>query len=423
MSTEGRVVEPASATGALESAGFVRVVARADGDGLAASGLLASALEAGETPFQVTVGRTVAERTERVREPTSQDEVTVVVGTADATTAEDDRLQLAATDRPATLEAVDLVRELGSTPDPVLALAGVVAGGSEPGAGESEWLLETARERGLLERRPGVAVPTADPVDGVAHSTRLCAPWSGDLDATREALSDAVDGEPDALDADDHRAIGSLVALDAVGAGEATDAAAETIGRALRPYATPEHAFATVGGFADVLEALARTQPGTGTALAMGHDVHEPALEVWREYGRRAHDALADASTGRYDGLFVVGIDDGPVEAIARVVAASRSPEPTVLVVSEGDGPSGDRTGSDGGRGEAAIATREATPLGATLEGVARELAGTESTTDGDDDLEAAAGVEYDVGHRRGYLRYDSDVDESTIIATVRERL
>ncbi|ELY89651.1 hypothetical protein [Natrinema altunense] len=404
MSTEGRSAEPASATSALESAGFVRLIARADGDGLAASGLLATALADRETPFQVTVGRTVTERSERARSPTNEGDITVVVGTAD-TAAETDEIRLAGIDRPSTLEAVDLVRELGATPDPVLALAGVVAGGSDPGAGETEWLLETALDRGLLEQRPGVAVPTADPADGLAHSTRVRAPWSGDLAATRDALAGAVDDESDALDADDHRAIASLVALDAVGAAEATDAAAASIGRLLRPYATPSHAVATLGGLADVLEALARTQPGTGTALAMGHDVRDAALDAWRERGRRAHAALEGASTGRYDGLFVVGIDDGPVEAVAAIAAAYRSPEPAVLTV---------------GNGAAAIATREPEPLGATVEGIARDLEGAEPDAETDADV---TDVEYDIGRRRGYLRYDGDVDDSAIIAAARDLL
>ncbi|RZV08598.1 hypothetical protein BDK88_2672 [Natrinema hispanicum] len=397
MSTEGRSAEPASATNALESAGFVRLLTRADGDALAASGLLASALDDSETPFQVTVAPTVATRSKRVHTPASEGDVTVVVGTADAADA-DDVIQLAAPDRPATLEAVDLVRDLDVTPDPVIALAGIVASGGEPGAGESEWLETAARERGLLEQRPGVAIPTADPVDGLAHSTRLHAPWSGDRDTTREALADVVDGDLADFDADDHRAIASLVALDVVGADGATDAAAKTIGRALQPYVTPDGPFDTLGGFADVLEAMASAAPGTGVALAMGHDVRERALEGWREYGRRTHVALRDGSTGRYDGLFVVGIDDGPVEAVARVGAAYRSPEPAVLAV---------------GDGEAAIATREAGSLGATVEAVAREL--TERVPEAD--------VGYDGGRRRGYLQFDPDVDETTIIAAVRELL
>ncbi|APX95502.1 exonuclease [Natronorubrum daqingense] len=393
MSTEGRSETASSApASALESASFVHLVARADGDALAASGLLARALAARETPYQVSIGRTVADRTDRVndRDPTA-DDATIAVGAVDA-----DVTRLETDDRPATLAALEVVRDLEASPDPVLALAGLVAAGVEPGAGECEWILEAARERELVERRPGLAVPSADPVGGCAHSTQVAAPWSGDPDATRAALDDldvALD-DPDSLADDDYRAIGSAVALDVVGDDRAVDAAAETIQRALRPYATPEHAFETVGGYADVLEATARTEPGTGAALAMGHDAHEPALAAWREYGRRAHTSLEGASTGRYDGLFVLGIDDGPVEAVARLAVSFRSPEPTVLVVAED---------------EAAIATRGDDALGATLEAITRDLKET-----------GAAGVTYDSANRRGYLRYDPDVDQSTIIEIVR---
>ncbi|ELY60206.1 hypothetical protein C491_02870 [Natronococcus amylolyticus DSM 10524] len=390
MSTEGRTAEATPAP--LESAGFVRLVSSADGDALAATGLLARAIREHGTPFQVTVGRTVAERTERatIGEPEA-DDATIVVGSVDADL---EATRLAATDRAATLEAAELVRELGESPDPVLALAGLVAAGSEPGAGESEWVLETARDRGLVDRRAGVAVPTADPVDGLAHSTRVRAPWSGDPDAVRDAFSGLELPEPDALGTDDHRAIGSLVALDAVGAEDTVEASARSIGRALKPYATPEGPFATVGGYADVLAATARTEPGTGVALAMGHGVDRAALEAWRTHGRRAHAALDSASVSRHDGLFVLGIEDGPVETVAEIAVAYRSPEPTVLVV---------------GDGEAALATRTDESLGSTVEAIARAL-------EGDVD-----GLEYDDGRRRGYLRYDPETDDSTIIATTRE--
>ncbi|SEH12088.1 hypothetical protein SAMN04487967_0647 [Natronorubrum sediminis] len=393
MSTEGRSETASSApASALESANFVHLVARADGDALAASGLLARALAARETPYQVSIGRTVADRTDRVgdRDPTA-DDTTLAVGAVDA-----DVTRLETDDRPATLAALEVVRDLETSPDPVLALAGLVAAGVEPGAGESEWILEAARERELVERRPGLAVPSMDPVDGCAYSTHVAAPWSGDPDATRDAL-DSLDvplDDPESLAADDYRAIGSAVALDVVGDDRAVEAAAETIQRALRPYAMPDHAFETIGGYADVLEATARSEPGTGAALAMGHDAHEPALAAWREYGRRAHTALEGASTGRYDGLFVLGIDDGPVEAVARLAVSFRSPEPTVLVVAED---------------EAAIATRGDDPLGATLEAITRDLEEADAT-----------GVTYDSANRRGYLRYDPDVDQSTIIEIVR---
>ncbi|MDQ2049210.1 exonuclease [Natronolimnohabitans sp. A-GB9] len=412
MSTEGRSAESSPARAEpIESAGFVHVVTRADGDALAASGLLASTLADRGTPYQVSVGRTVADRTERVRDRDhAPDDVTIAVGAVDGSDADVARLD--ADDRPATLVALEIADALSleTTPDYGLALAGLVAAGVEPGAGESEWVLETARTQGLVERRPGVAVPTADPVDGLAHSTRLRAPWSGDPDATRDALAGLeVDLDaPETVDADDRRAIGSVVAIDVVGDADAAPAAAETIGHALRPYATPDGPFATVGGYADVLEATARVEPGTGAALAMGHTARGPAIDAWREHGRTAHTALESASTGRYDGLFVVGIDDGPVETVARLGVGYCSPEPTVLAVSEGADPTSDRP--DDAVGEAAIVTREDDALDATVEAVARELEDV-----GIDD------VAYDGGRRRGYLRYNPDVDQSTIVQIVRE--
>ncbi|RQG91918.1 exonuclease [Natrarchaeobius chitinivorans] len=403
MSTDGRTADATQATAGIESASFVHLVTRADGDALAASGLVARALADRGTPFQMTVERTVADRTHRIGAAEAGDrDLTLAIGAVDAEVP-----RLDATDRAATLAAVDLVRTLEGTPEPVLALAGLVAAGVEPGAGESEWILEAARERGLIDRRPGVAVPTADPVDGVAHSTQLSTPWSGDPDAAGEALSAvgvAVDSAAE-LDADDHRSIGSLVALEAVGTDDAPPVAAETVQRILRPYETPEAPFETVGGYADVLEASARAEPGTGVALAMGHDAREPTLAAWREHARAAHGSLARASTARYDGLSVLDIDDGPVETVARLAVEYRSPEPTVLAV---------------GEGEAALATRNREPLGPTVERIARELENEtreNPTEDGDTD------VGYDVGPRRGYLRYDSRVDDSTLITAVRGEL
>ncbi|MFC4246506.1 exonuclease [Natribaculum luteum] len=386
MSTTGRPA--ALPTAALESAGFVRIVSRADGDALAAVGIVARALAERETPFQAAVRPTVGSRTDRVAAADDTTE-TLAIGAIDG-----DAHRLAPSDRPTTLAACDLSRELGVEPDPVLALAGAFAAGVEPGAGETEHLLETARDRGLLERRPGVAIPTDDVAD-LAYSTLCRAPWSGDSEATTESLAD-LDFDSEDLDSEDlddetWRRVGSLVALEAVGDEPATESAAHAIGRVLNPHATPEGPFATVGGYADVLEATALVAPGTGVALAIGHDASESALEAWREHGRRAHDALDGASTGRYDGLFVVGVDDGPVETVASVAARYRSPEPFVLAI---------------GEGEAGIATLEARSLGGPLEAVSRELE-----------------ADYDVGRRRGYLQYDPEMDDSTIIATVRDRL
>ena len=380
MSTTGRT--DASFADSLESAGFVRIVTRGDGDGLAAAGVLARALSARRTPFQVTVGRTVDDRTTRAGDVDDRDGATEVVsiGPVDA-----DTLALTDDERPSTLAACEVVRELGVEPDLVLALAGTVAAGVEPGAGETEHVLETATERGLLERRPGLALPTDDPAD-LAASTLVRAPWSGNREATAEALEE-IEGD---TGADTRRRLASLVALEAVGTDEASERAAHAIARVLRPYATPAAPFETLGGYADVLEVVARAAPGTGVALALGHDVASAALEGWRKHGQQAHRELEAASSGRYDGLSVFGVE-GAVETVARLAAAYRSPEPLVAAI---------------GEGEAAVATTESRPLGGPIEAIAR-------------DIEA----EYDVSRRRGYLRYDPQLDDSEIIDAIRGRL
>ena len=373
----------ASLADATESAGFVRIVTRGDGDAIAAAGVLARALSARGTPFQVTVGRTVDERTARAGDVDGRDEATEVlaIGPVDA-----DTRRLDDEERPATLAAVDLAGDLEVEPDRVLALAGTVAAGVEPGAGETEHVLETALERGVLDRRPGVAIPTDDPAD-LAASTLLAAPWSGNPEAVTEALEGVATEE---RDDDTRRRLASLVALETVGDESASEGAAHAIARVLHPYASAAGPFETLGGYADVLEVVARAAPGTGVALALGHDVSEAALEAWREHGLRAHRELEAASTGRYDGLSVFGVD-GAVETVARLAAAYRAPEPLVLAI---------------GEGEAAVAATGRRALAGPVEAIAR-------------DLEAA----YDVSRRRGYLRYDPGVDDSEIIEAVRGRL
>jgi len=66
--------------------------------------------------------------------------------------------------------------------------------------------------------------------------------------------------------------------------------------------------------------------------------VGEAALDAWRAHARRAHGAVADATTGRYDGLFVARAetDAAPVATLARLVHAYRSPEPVTLAVTDG---------------------------------------------------------------------------------------
>ncbi len=317
MSAAGRDRASASTASdvaaAVREADFVRLVARADGDALAATGVLARALSARGTPFQATVARPF----EDADRGTDAD-LTVAVGHGGTA---DHRLR----GRPASAAAYEAVTELGAEPDATLALAGAVAA-DDPGA------IPSAPERAGAERRPGVAVPVPDLADGLAHTTLVHAPLSGHENRAVDALADLDIG--DDVDEEDRRRVASLVALAVAGDADAPDRATEAVERALRPYAGGP--FETLGGYADVLDATARERPGIAVALALGGDVREAALSAWREHADRAHAAVRGADASRYEGLFVLR-DAAPVGTVARLAADFRSPEPVTLALGGGE--------------------------------------------------------------------------------------
>ncbi|OYR42672.1 exonuclease RecJ [Halorubrum sp. Eb13] len=342
--TEATTATPApdALADVLADAPFARLVATDDGDALAAAGLLARALRAVGTPFQVRVS------TDPVPGD-ADDGVSVTVGAARGPHA------IPGAGRPASTDAFAVSRALGVEPDPVVALAGVVAAGSVPGTDGSGDALDAAEASERVRRRPGVAIPTADLADGVAASTLVRTPYSGDPESARAALAEL--GLPAALDDDAHRRLASLVAVDVADADGGSARAASAVERALRPYAA-DGPFETVGGYADVLEALAREAPGTGVALALdpepSDDLRTAALDAWRSHGLAAHRALDAATTGRYDGCVVVRVDlagsdpdeDGAaardaaavLPTVARLARDFRSPEPVAVAVDESAG-------------------------------------------------------------------------------------
>jgi hypothetical protein len=340
---DGTAGEPPDVAERLRGASFVRIVARGDGDGVAAAGVLARALADLGTPFQVATARTAAARADRIERAAGRagdDEPTVAVG--DPGTAPTDVLRPDAGADPATPDSVAawrVARDLVDDPADGLALAGAVAAGVTPGADGTAPALERAREAGL-GRRPGVAVPVADLADGLAHSTLVHAPFSGAPERARSALADAgVDPGADDADAEVGRRVASLVAVEATGHEAATPGSADAVERALRP-AVPGERFHTLGGEADVLDAVARAAPGTAVALALGRDVKDAALSAWRDHAARAHSTVRAATTARYDGLLAARVDasDAPVGTAVRLLAAYRSPEPAALVVGPGRG-------------------------------------------------------------------------------------
>jgi hypothetical protein len=407
MSTSGRTDDghaPAASDVAatLREADFVRLLARADGDCLAAAGLLARALAERGVPYQVRVGRfgaTLAgpESAGGDESADAPDDTTVGVGLDPAADA-----HLRAEETPASVLAFDAARTLDASPDPTLALAGVlvssasegssdssdgvVAAGYPAGGGESAHLLEAVRDAGV-ERRPGVGIPTEDLADGLAHSTLAHAGYSGDAGAVQATLAEL--GLPAELDDAAHRRVASEFALAVTGAEGATDRAAEAVERALRPLVTPDAPFATIEGYADVLEAVARERPGTGVAVALGHDARADALDAWRRHAERAHAVLRNGTTGRYDGLFALRTDEAPVETVARLLRDFRSPEPVALVVSET---------------QAAAAAMGAYGVGAAMDEAAHAVGGTGGGT-----------------ATRGYAEFDPETDTKEFLSAFRE--
>ncbi|TQQ83331.1 exonuclease RecJ [Halonotius terrestris] len=385
---------------AVAAAPFVRIFGHADGDALAACGLLAVALRDREIPFRVHVsadpaGDAVAVETaeddssEAGATDADAESRTVVVsrgqrGPADlAVPARGDR-------QPASVAAAAISRELGVDPDPVLALAGVIAAGETPGGAGSDDLLAAAQAADLVERRPGVAVPTADLAADLAHSTRFDAPFSGDGDAARDLLADlGIPTDSDAeIDEEMRTAIASAVAVEAATADSAAPQAAESVGDALRPYATPTAPFATLGGYADVLSALACEAPGAAVSLAFGAPgAVSEAVDVWRDHAAAAHAALDSPTTGRYEGVYVLRVEtDRPsvLPMVARLARVFRSPEPVALVVT--DEPVD-------GRRRAALAATEPRGLADATATVARELAADAGGTPTQATLDVAGSV------------------------------
>jgi hypothetical protein len=328
MSTTGRqsADEPAASdvAGRLREAGFVRLVGAATGDGLAACGVFARTLAARDCPFQVSLADVTADA-----DRATDADLTVAVGRNDPTAD----LAVSGVERPASEIAAAVARELGHELDEetlALALAGVAADG-RAADGEAADLTDDAG----YERRPGVGLPTTDLADGLAHSTLVHGPFSGDPEAAASIL--AEHGLPaDAADLDDEerRHLASLVALRTVGDDDVPPRGGEAVEGALRPHAGGPAE--TVEGYADVLSAVARERPGTGAALALGHGVLDDALAAWRDHARRAHQELRSADAGRYDGLFVVRTDGAPVGTVARLAHDYRSPEPVTLAATDG---------------------------------------------------------------------------------------
>lgn len=304
----------------LEQAEFVRFLTAPDGDALAATGVLARVLS---IPFQARVVRTDTTGA-------NEADLTVAIGRTGG--------DVSITDRPIAVRAVEIARALSngtgsaelSPTHRALALAGIIA--AEREIDDHTDVFESSP---AIDSRPGVGVPTTDHVDGLAHTTLVHAPFSGNLDATDEALS--------GIDADSSTEArvqaASMLAVSVV--DEPNTHASVAIERALHPHVVESDEgcpFATIAGYADVLDALARSNPGAGLAFVLGHGNPETALACWREHAQAVHTAVRTAELDRYPGCVVADLTGTPastVETATRLVREYRSPEPVVLATTD----------------------------------------------------------------------------------------
>lgn len=334
MSTTGRTADGAAdaerVVAAIREAGFVRVVSHADGAGLAAAGVLARGLDDAGVPFQVSLASTDASAASTLTNAAAESATLAFGFSADALGARDvdATTDYASGDATSVRDAADISRSLGSTPFEPLVLAGVLAAGEVP-----------TEDDGGLSRRPGVGVPTDDLGDGLAHSTLLHGTFSGDENRAGATLAEL--GLPADLDDAAYRRLASVIAIEATSGGT-PDRTSTALQHVLKPHVHADCEFATVEGYADVLDALARTAPGLGVATAVGRLDRTIALDAWRATAQSVHRTItrakADVTPDESEETPHVAstvVESAAPGTVARLLRDFVAPSPNVLVTGE----------------------------------------------------------------------------------------
>lgn len=315
MATTGRTTDGADdatdVASLLRAAEFVQLVGAPDGDALAAVGILGNALDTLETPYQVSMATSVADAESRLLDRGTT--LGLGLATGDGHLADDST----------ALGAYDVASTLDADPDPVLAIAGAIAGGVVP----SGKALDAAEANGVV-RRPGVGLPTADIGAGLAFSGRLHGSFSGDEQSAGAFLADL--SLPAELDDDAQTRLASAVALDVAGS-TATGATTDALESVLAPF-DALGPFETVEGYADVLDTLAATDPGIGVAFVLGYEEKATALEAWKTAGKQLHQTVARLALESTDDVAYGTIEAGAPRSVARLVRDFRHSAPAVLV-------------------------------------------------------------------------------------------
>jgi hypothetical protein len=312
MATTGRSTDAASdpdrAATLVRDADFLMLLGSEDGAALAAVGIIGAALDDLGVPYQASLV------------PSSAAAETRLVDEGLAVTAGLEAGDLALSRDTPALAAYDVATALGADPDPVLAIAGAVAGGTVPNGAA----LEAATASGV-ERRPGVGIPTEDLAVGLAYSGLLHADFSGDEEAARSFV-DALDA-----DADTDAARTRLASMIGIEVSDAAGGSQGGLERVLAPMSSPGP-FETIEGYADVLSALAQTDPGTGIAFVLGHASPTDALESWKTAGAAIHRGVVSLDLSRVGDVAVGTVDGVTPVPVARLARDFRVSDPNVLV-------------------------------------------------------------------------------------------
>ncbi len=314
MATTGRTATDSVDIGRIASrlreAAFVHLVGCPEGSALAAIGLLADALDDAGIPHQASLAKSPRAATARFVD----EGITLGLGfdVGDLSVPIDSLAR----------SAFEVAGALDTDPDPILAIAGTVAESDVPRGAA----FEAAEEMGV-ERRPGLAIPVADLAVGLAYSGRVHGSFSGDEQAAGAFLAE-LDLSVE-LDASDRTALAGAVALEVTEKGSV--AARQAISDFLAPYDAPS-GFKTVEGYADVLEALAMSDPGAGLAFVLGYEDREVALERWQDFGRRLHRTLDRLSHTESGPAAVAGVESVDPRPVARLLRDFELALPLVIV-------------------------------------------------------------------------------------------
>jgi hypothetical protein len=119
--------------------------------------------------------------------------------------------------------------------------------------------------------------------------------------------------------------------------GPAPDRTTAALQRVLRPHVHEACPYATIEGFGDVLDILARTAPGLGVAAAIGGIERTVALDAWRDASEAVHAAVtrADVPADAGDHVVCTSVSAADAATVARLLRDYVTAAPTVLVADD----------------------------------------------------------------------------------------